>query len=56
MNDARHFMSETSLQNGRVPLAGGYPNNDQSHQSSLDLPSLKPAAEAAGGCCSFAAS
>src|ERR1700722_10074574 len=29
MNDARHFMSETSLKDGRVLLAGGYPNNDQ---------------------------
>ena len=29
MNDARHFMSETGLQDGRVLLAGGYPNNDQ---------------------------
>ena len=29
MNDARHFMSETRLQDGRVLLAGGYPNNDQ---------------------------
>jgi Galactose oxidase, central domain/Kelch motif len=29
MNDARHFMSETRLKDGRVLLAGGYPNNDQ---------------------------
>jgi hypothetical protein len=29
MNDARHFMSETLLQDGRVLLAGGYPDNDQ---------------------------
>jgi hypothetical protein len=29
MNDARHFMSETRLQDGTVLLAGGYPNNDQ---------------------------
>ena len=29
MNDARHFMSETSLLDGTVLLAGGYPNNDQ---------------------------
>jgi Kelch motif/Galactose oxidase, central domain len=29
MNDARHFMSETKLKDGRVLLAGGYPNNDQ---------------------------
>jgi hypothetical protein len=29
MNDARHFMSATSLKDGRVLLAGGYPNNDQ---------------------------
>lgn len=29
MNDARHYMSETMLKDGRVLLAGGYPNNDQ---------------------------
>jgi len=29
MNGARHFMSETRLKDGRVLLAGGYPNNDQ---------------------------
>jgi hypothetical protein len=29
MNDARHFMSETKLEDGSVLLAGGYPNNDQ---------------------------
>jgi hypothetical protein len=29
MNDARHFMTETRLNDGRVLLAGGYPNNDQ---------------------------
>jgi len=29
MNDARHFMTETRLRDGRVLLAGGYPNNDQ---------------------------
>jgi WD40 repeat protein len=29
MNDAWHFMSETRLNDGRVLLAGGYPNNDQ---------------------------
>jgi hypothetical protein len=29
MNDARHFMTETKLKDGRVLLAGGYPNNDQ---------------------------
>lgn len=29
MTDARHFMSETKLKDGRVLLAGGYPNNDQ---------------------------
>ncbi len=28
MHDARHFMSETKLKDGRVLLAGGYPNND----------------------------
>ena len=27
--DARHFMTETKLQDGTVLLAGGYPNNDQ---------------------------
>jgi len=29
MNDARHFMTETRLKDGRVLLAGGYPENDQ---------------------------
>ncbi len=29
MTDARHFMTETKLKDGRVLLAGGYPNNDQ---------------------------
>ncbi|HKH99630.1 MAG TPA: kelch repeat-containing protein [Candidatus Sulfotelmatobacter sp.] len=29
MNDARHFMTETKLKDGRVLLAGGYPDNDQ---------------------------
>lgn len=29
MNDARHFMSSTRLQDGTVLLAGGYPNSDQ---------------------------
>jgi hypothetical protein len=29
MNDARHFMTETKLNDGSVLLAGGYPNNDQ---------------------------
>jgi hypothetical protein len=29
MEDARHYMSETRLGDGRVLLAGGYPNNDQ---------------------------
>lgn len=29
MNDAWHFMSETRLKDGRVLLAGGYPNSDQ---------------------------
>ena len=28
MRDARHFMTETKLNDGRVLLAGGYPNND----------------------------
>jgi hypothetical protein len=29
MNDSRHFMTETRLNDGSVLLAGGYPNNDQ---------------------------
>jgi hypothetical protein len=29
ISDAWHFLSETSLKNGSVLLAGGYPNNDQ---------------------------
>lgn len=29
MTDARHFMTETKLNDGTVLLAGGYPNNDQ---------------------------
>lgn len=29
MYDARHCMTETKLKDGRVLLAGGYPNNDQ---------------------------
>jgi len=29
MNDRWHYMSETKLPDGRVLLAGGYPNNDQ---------------------------
>lgn len=29
MSDARHFMTETALNDGSVLLAGGYPNNDQ---------------------------
>jgi Kelch motif/Galactose oxidase, central domain len=29
IGDARHYMSETLLSDGRVLLAGGYPNNDQ---------------------------
>ena len=29
INDARHFLSETKLQDGSVLLAGGYPDNDQ---------------------------
>jgi len=29
MADARHFMTETRLRDGRVLLAGGYPDNDQ---------------------------
>lgn len=29
MRDVRHFMSETKLRDGRVLLAGGYPDNDQ---------------------------
>ena len=29
MEDARHYMSETRLSDGRVLLAGGYPDNDQ---------------------------
>jgi len=29
MSDARHFMSETKLEDGSVLLAGGYPDNDQ---------------------------
>ncbi|HET9408209.1 MAG TPA: kelch repeat-containing protein [Candidatus Sulfotelmatobacter sp.] len=29
MNDARHFMTETKLNDGSVLLAGGYANNDQ---------------------------
>jgi len=29
MNDARHFMTETKLNDGSVLLVGGYPNNDQ---------------------------
>lgn len=29
MADARHFMTETRLNDGSVLLAGGYPNNDQ---------------------------
>jgi hypothetical protein len=29
MNDRWHYMSETKLRDGRVLLAGGYPNNDQ---------------------------
>jgi hypothetical protein len=30
MTDARHFMTETKLKDGRVLLTGGYPENDQS--------------------------
>jgi hypothetical protein len=29
MADARHFMSETKLRDGRVLLAGGYYNDDR---------------------------
>jgi len=29
MNDARHFMTETKLQDGSVLLAGGYPDNPE---------------------------
>jgi hypothetical protein len=29
ISDARHFMTETRLKDGRVLLAGGYPGNDQ---------------------------
>ena len=29
ISDAWHFMTETKLKDGRVLLAGGYPNNDQ---------------------------
>jgi len=29
MDDRRHFMTETKLNNGSVLLAGGYPDNDQ---------------------------
>ena len=29
MNDRWHYISETRLNDGRVLLAGGYPNNDQ---------------------------
>ena len=29
MTDARHFMTETKLRDGRVLLAGGYPDSDQ---------------------------
>ena len=29
MADARHYLSETELKDGRVLLAGGYPNDDQ---------------------------
>jgi hypothetical protein len=28
MSDRRHFMTETKLRDGRVLLAGGYPNDD----------------------------
>jgi Kelch motif/Galactose oxidase, central domain len=30
LHDARHFMTETKLRDGRVLLAGGYPDNDHS--------------------------
>jgi hypothetical protein len=30
MRDARHYMTETKLENGSVLLTGGYPENDQS--------------------------
>jgi len=29
MNDKWHYLSETKLRDGSVPLAGGYANNDQ---------------------------
>ena len=29
MNDKWHYLSETKLRDGRVLLAGGYPNSDQ---------------------------
>lgn len=29
LDEARHYMTETKLKDGRVLLAGGYPNNDQ---------------------------